>query len=383
MKKVDRREALRLLASAGATAAFACSPSTESQKTEQELATMTTPDPVQAIVPLPKGNAPWPTQEPFLFCVHHNDQYPRGNPQFGPDSPLTGRPLGQDFAGKDGWNMYHGQRVPGFPRHPHRGFETVTVVRTGFVDHTDSLGSIARYGQGDVQWLTAGDGINHAEMFPLLNQDDPNPIDFFQIWLNLPAANKRVPPHFSMLWAPSLPVIHKKDTKGRETSITLIAGGYGDAPPPVPPPHSWASTAGSNVTIWTVRMSQNAHFVIPATPAGVTRALYTVTGDGISIGDHVIPNRSQVLLRSESIVSLQNKDTPSELLLLGATPIGEPIAQHGPFVMNTNAELVQTFKDYQRTELGGWPWPTDDPVHGPNPERFARYSDGKVEKPTG
>ena len=76
-----------------------------------------------------------------------------------------------DFAGIDGWSMYHGREVPGFPPHPHRGFETVTFVRKGLIDHADSLGAAARFGRGDVQWLTAGGGIVHSEMFPLLDRD--------------------------------------------------------------------------------------------------------------------------------------------------------------------------------------------------------------------
>ena len=119
---------------------------------------------------------PWETVDPFLFCVHHDDAYPRGNAQLGPSASLAGRAIGQDFSRKDGWSMYHGAAVPGFPAHPHRGFETVTVVRQGLVDHADSLGAAARYGDGDVQWLTAGRGIVHAEMFPLLSAERPNPL---------------------------------------------------------------------------------------------------------------------------------------------------------------------------------------------------------------
>ena len=126
----------------------------------------------------------WETSDPFLFCVHHLDMYPRGNEQFGPAAPLTGRDIGQDFSPRDGWRMYHGETVPGFPAHPHRGFETVTVVLDGFVDHSDSHGAAGRYGNGDVQWMTAGSGLQHAEMFPLINQDRPNRMELFQIWLN-------------------------------------------------------------------------------------------------------------------------------------------------------------------------------------------------------
>ncbi len=81
----------------------------------------------------------WDTVDPFLFCVHHNDDYPQANEQMGPAASLAGRDIGQDFAGKDGFRMYHGDVVPGFQNHPHRGFETVTIVRRGFVDHSDSL----------------------------------------------------------------------------------------------------------------------------------------------------------------------------------------------------------------------------------------------------
>lgn len=136
--------------------------------------------PLLAVQPL--GAPPWPTLDPFLFCVHHNDKYPKANEQMGPAAPLSGRELGRDFGGKDGWNMYHGDVVPGFPQHPHRGFETVTIVRSGLIDHSDSLGATARYAQGDVQWLTAGRGILHAEMFPLLQREKDNPVELFQIW---------------------------------------------------------------------------------------------------------------------------------------------------------------------------------------------------------
>ena len=166
----------------------------------------------------------WPTLDPFLFCVHHDDAYPEGNDAFGPKASLAGRDLGQDFAGKDGWRMYHGEVVPGFPQHPHRGFETVTVTRQGLVDHADSLGAAARYGEGDVQWLTAGRGIQHAEMFPLLREGEPNPMELFQIWLNLPAADKMVPAHFSMLWADTIPRLVERDAAGRASEIAVVAG---------------------------------------------------------------------------------------------------------------------------------------------------------------
>jgi hypothetical protein len=109
--------------------------------------------PVLQVKPL---GFPWETADPFLFCAYHDDAYPKGNGQMAPAASLAGREIGQDFSRKDGWSMYHGDTVPGFPAHPHRGFETVTVVRKGLIDHSDSLGATARFGQGDAQWLTCG-----------------------------------------------------------------------------------------------------------------------------------------------------------------------------------------------------------------------------------
>src|SRR5687767_8549893 len=165
----------------------------------------------------------------------------------GPAASLAGRELGQDFAGKDGWRMYHGDVVPGFPGHPHRGFETVTIVRRGLIDHSDSLGATARFGGGDVQWLTAGRGIVHAEMFPLVERTAANPLELFQIWLNLPAADKLCDPYFEMLWHEGIPTVTARDAHGRATRVTVVAGRLGDVQAPPPPPHSWAARPDADV----------------------------------------------------------------------------------------------------------------------------------------
>ena len=136
------------------------------------------------------GQGPMPTDSPFLFAVHHLDTYPAGNAKMAPAASLRGHNIGADFGHADGWSMYHGEVIPGFPKHPHRGFETITVARQGYVDHTDSLGNGGRFGGGDVQWMTAGEGISHAEMFPLLSESSTNVFDLFQIWLNLPKRSK-------------------------------------------------------------------------------------------------------------------------------------------------------------------------------------------------
>src|SRR5437763_17024353 len=181
-------------------------------------------DPVLQTVPL--GAPPWPTIDPFLFCVHHLDAYPIGDENFGPSTGLDDRDLGADFSARNGFSMYHGSVVPGFPQHPHRGFETVTYVRRGIIDHSDSLGATARFSRGDVQWLTAGAGIVHCEMFPLVDRSGPNPCELFQIWLNLPAADKMVDPYFTMLWDEDIPRHTTVDVDGRRTEVTVVAGEF-------------------------------------------------------------------------------------------------------------------------------------------------------------
>jgi quercetin 2,3-dioxygenase len=326
---------------------------------------------------------PWATLDPFLFCVHHDDAYPRGNAQFGPDASLAGRALGQDFAGKDGWRMYHGLTVPGFPAHPHRGFETVTIVRKGLIDHADSLGATARFGGGDVQWLTAGRGIVHAEMFPLLDRDASNPLELFQIWLNLPGRSKMAAPHFTMLWAHAIPHRIWADADGRATEVACIAGrppGDSAAGPPAPPPDSWASRPESDVAIWTLTMEPGARWTLPAARGdGTLRKLYFFRGESVAIDGTDVAQSAAIELRATRPVELINGASRAEFLLLQGRPIGEPVAQYGPFVMNTRQELEQAFEDYRRTEFGGWPWPDNAPVHGSKRERFAKHADGRVE----
>ena len=333
-------------------------------------------DPVLRVMPL---GFVWETADPFLFCVHHEDAYPAGNDQLGPASSLAGRNLGSDFELRDGWRMYHGQVVPGFPQHPHRGFETVTIMRRGFVDHSDSLGGAARYGPGDVQWLTAGKGIVHAEMFPLLHPNRHNPLELFQIWLNLPAADKMAPPHFSMLWSEDVPTVHIQDEEGHITSVTVVAGHLDQATAPAAPPHSWAHRPDSAVAIWSILMPAQARWTLPAAGPGLNRTLYLFDGQ-VQVGSRPVTGRTGLRLAPTAPVALQAGPGGAQLLLLQGRPIGEPVAAHGPFVMNHRAELQQAYTDYQRTRFGGWPWTRDDPAHQRQRGRFARHPDGRVEE---
>jgi len=323
---------------------------------------------------------PWPTRDPFLFCVHHHDAYPAGNDVQGPAASLDGRRLGMDFDGIDGWRMYHGDVVPGFPQHPHRGFETVTVARRGYIDHSDSLGATARFGHGDVQWMTAGRGIVHAEMFPLVRRDAPNPTELFQLWLNLPAAEKMVEPHFSMLWADTIPRHELIDEQGRTTTVTVVAGSLEGVEPPSPPPHSWAARPDSDVAIWTLALDPGACCLLPAASSGSNRTLYFFAGSRITIGGHELSTHASVPVRADVPLRIENGSEPAELLLLQGKPIGEPVAHYGPFVMNTRDELQQAIDDYRRTAFGGWPWSRNDPIHPRGEGRFAQHADGRVER---
>lgn len=323
----------------------------------------------------------WGMDSPFLACMHHQDQFPAGNEVQGPAVSLAGRRIGNDFSGKDGFSMYHGEKIPGFPVHPHRGFETVTVVLEGIVDHFDSKGAEGRYGNGDVQWLTTGEGCQHVEMFPLVHQDKENPLELFQIWLNLPAKSKFTDPDYKMLWAEEIPVIKHTNEKGKTATIRLIAGKYDDKKSLKPTKDSWAAKEENHVGIQLVELEPEAEFHIAANSKTLNRNLYYYEGSSyITIDGNNIDPSSRIKLSGEDQITVVNGDKTSLILLLEGEPINEPVAQYGPFVMNTEEEIRKAYADYQNTQFGGWPWPDDEPVHEREMGRFARYPDGSVVK---
>jgi redox-sensitive bicupin YhaK (pirin superfamily) len=333
--------------------------------------------PIIAVQPL---DFHWQTLDPFLFCAFHQDNFPPGNGELGPAASLAGRNIGQDFEKKDGWRMYHGDKVPGFPGHPHRGFETITIVQNGLVDHADSLGAAGRYGDGDVQWMTAGKGVQHSEMFPLLNESGENPLLLFQIWLNLPASSKMVEPHFTMFWNKDVPVVESRDEQGKSIRIELIAGELSGIHAPAPPPDSWAANPENNVAVWLIELEQGAKWTLPAAAAGLNRVLYFYEGESITAAGQQVAVSQGLQLHSDQTLDITCNGATAKMLLLQGQPIAEPVAQYGPFVMNSREELQQTFQDYQRDQFGGWPWERNDQVHGDS-GRFARYADGSEEKP--
>ncbi|RED96668.1 pirin family protein [Marinoscillum furvescens] len=329
---------------------------------------------IKSIEPL---GFPWATQDPFLFCVYHKDDYPKGNGKLGPDASLAGRNLGQDFDPSNSWRMYHGTTVPGFPQHPHRGFETVTIGEKGLIDHSDSLGAAGRFGNGDVQWMTAGKGVNHSEMFPLLKDDEENPLVLFQIWLNLPKKSKFVEPHFKMLWSEDIPHYTSED---QQTSVKVIAGSIGNTTAPAPAPDSWAADPANDVAIWIISMKAGATWTLPTADQATNRSLYYYGGSSAKVAGENLPLQHVAKLDTSGETIIENGDEDSKMLLLQGKPINEPVAQYGPFVMNTQQEIQEAYQEYQRTQFGGWPWPTDDHVHPRESGRFARHADGREER---
>ena len=335
-------------------------------------------DKLSSIQPL---GFPWQTQDPFLFCAYHRDEYPAGQADMAmPTDQLSGRQIGSDFVVKDGFRMYHGSRIPGFPYHPHRGFETITINKEGIVDHSDSLGAAGRFGEGDVQWMTAGKGVQHSEMFPLLYEDKPNPLEIFQVWLNLPAASKMVDPHFTMLWKDTIPQVVETDSNGRKSFIDVISGNYKNQDYPSPPPDSWAANPANGVLILTIKIEANAKLdLATADVEDVNRSLYFYRGCHLNIEGQRIDSNYKFDVNPKESITIENGNEDAYLLLLQGKPINEPVAKHGPFVMNTQEELQQAFADYRKDEFGGWPWPQREQVHAKDKGRFALHANGELE----
>lgn len=274
-----------------------------------------------------------------------------------------------------------------------RSFETLTATIEGYIDHTDSRGNAGRYGGGDLQWMTAGSGVVHGEMFPLINDTAPNTLHLFQIWLNLPARNKMSDPHFTMHWAEAIPQVASDDGL---VSVTVWAGGLAGAEPLAPPPASWAAQPGSEVAVWFLRFRPGGRYTLPAAAAGraINRALYFFHGPAATVAGRPFDSHRRVDLDASVPIDLcypaeralpggagaRGVDDEVFFLVLQGKPIGEPVAQRGPFVMNTQHEIAQAFQDYRLTQFGGWPWPKDAVTFPRDKGRFALI-DGVEQRP--
>ena len=222
--------------------------------------------------------------------------------------------------------------------------------------------------------------VQHSEMFPLLEENQGNTLELFQIWLNLPKHRKMVDPNFKMLWVKTIQTSTFEDEAGRSIKVIHHCKAIGNKKGPVPTPDSWASEAINDVAIWVITLEEQASWVLPEVLTGVNRSLYLYEGKDVEVaGERLKLNQVGHIVQSEGF-KIKNGEASAKLLLLQGRPIGEPVEQYGPFVMNTRQEIVATFEEYRRTQFGGWPWKSPDQIHGLLSGRFARHANGVEEK---
>jgi quercetin 2,3-dioxygenase len=229
----------------------------------------------------------------------------------------------------------------GAPDHPHRGFETVTYVLEGEMEHEDSAGHRGRLGPGDVQWMTAGAGVVHSEMPSRRIREQGGRVHGFQVWVNLPSRDKLVRPRYQEYSGERLPQAHTKDGKAQ---VRIVAGEALGA----------RAVISTHTPIvfqdWTVRAGADA--TVPVAPE--MRAMVYVFEGSARIGStgELVREGQLAILDGGDEVRLRGADGPGRLLLLAGVPLREPVARYGPFVMNTRDELVQAFADYESGKMG-------------------------------
>lgn len=228
----------------------------------------------------------------------------------------------------------------GVGEHPHRGFETVTIVFDGEVAHRDSTGEGGTIGPGDVQWMTAGDGILHEEFHSPAFTKRGGHLEMAQLWVNLPASAKRTPPGYQAITSERIPIVDLPDGAGR---LRVIAGAYRDATGP--------ARTHTPMNVWDLRLAAGKRVVLPVAEGWST--LVPVLRGRVRIADSVEagPSRVAVLATTGSDVAVEALED-STLLLLSGQPIDEPLVGYGPFVMNSREEIVQAIEDFNGGRFG-------------------------------
>lgn len=231
-------------------------------------------------------------------------------------------------------------RPRGVGQHPHRGFETVTIVYQGEVAHHDSTGAGGTIGPGDVQWMTAGAGILHEEFHSPEFTRRGGTIEMVQLWVNLPAADKMAEPGYQTILDRDIPVVDLPERAGR---VRVIAGEYGGGQGP--------ARSFTPMDVLDMRITQGATARMP-TRDGHTLALVVLHGTVLVNGSAVAREGQLVHLdRDGSGVEIE-ANTDASVLWLSGEPIDEPVVGHGPFVMNSEAEIVQAIDDFNSGRFG-------------------------------
>jgi redox-sensitive bicupin YhaK (pirin superfamily) len=183
-----------------------------------------------------------------------------------------------------------------------------------------------------------------------------------------------------MLWASDIPRCTVAEGAGK-TDVTVVAGALDGRRAPAPPPRSWAARPEADVALFCIRMDPGATWTLPpATRAATVRTLYFFAGDSVRVDGESVSTHSAITVACDRPLRLEAGARECEILLMQGVPLAEPVVQYGPFVMNTRAEIERAMADYRRTGFGGWPWPSDDPVHERGADRFAKHADGRVER---
>ncbi|PAA95136.1 pirin family protein [Serratia fonticola] len=249
-----------------------------------------------------------------------------------------------DHAAPTKFHSHSGRR--GVGQHPHRGFETVTIVYQGEVEHRDSTGSGGVIGPGDVQWMTAASGILHEEFHSKDFSQKGGTIEMVQLWVNLPAKDKMAAPGYQTLLNQDIPVVPLADNAGQ---VRVIAGNYGG--------HAGPARTFSPINVWDMKLNAG-HTTTLQVEEGHTLAVVMLHGAILVNGEQIVRETQMVLLdrAGDSITLEANGDV--SLLVLSGEPIDEPIVGYGPFVMNNEAEIQQAFRDFNSGQFGAMPLST-------------------------
>lgn len=239
-----------------------------------------------------------------------------------------------DYAGPASFEPT-GQRR-GVGQHPHRGFETVTIVYDGEVAHHDSTGAGGTIGPGDVQWMTAGSGIIHEEYHGDEYARSGGPFEMVQLWVNLPARDKMTKPGYQGITDAQIPEVELADNAGK---VRVIAGEYASRQAP--------ARTFSPMNVWDVRLNAGSKTTFTL-PEGHTTAVFILHG-AVGLGDvHTIRPAELAVMQREGTELVLEAQQDTVLLLLSGEPLNEPIVGHGPFVMNTVEEIHQAIDDYNQ-----------------------------------